>query len=60
LNAERMKGFIWGCDKMAKKALLLVMLTILPALLAGCQTVQGIGRDITAIGAFCEDVIEKD
>jgi predicted small secreted protein len=55
-----MKGFIWEYSKMAKKILLLVMLVILLVSLVGCQTVQGIGRDITAVGAFCEDVIEKD
>ena len=55
-----MKGFIWEYDKMAKKMILWAVLTVLLASVVGCQTVQGIGRDITAIGAFCEDVVEKD
>ena len=45
---------------MAKMVVLLAVLTILLVSVAGCQTVQGVGRDITAIGAFCQDVVEKD
>ena len=55
-----MKGFIWEYDRMAKKTVLWAVLTILLVSVVGCQTVQGIGRDITAVGEFCEDVIEKD
>ena len=55
-----MKGFIWGQYKMAKRIVLWAALAILLVSVVGCQTVQGVGRDITAIGAFCQDVVEKD
>ena len=55
-----MKGFVLEFGKMAKKIILLAILTILFVCLAGGNTVQGIGRDITAIGEFGQNVIEKD
>jgi predicted small secreted protein len=45
---------------MARKVVFWAALVMLLVAVVGCQTVQGVGRDITAIGAFCEDVIEKD
>lgn len=45
---------------MVTRIVLWAVLAILLVSVAGCQTVQGIGRDITAVGEFCEDVIEKD
>jgi len=45
---------------MVKKIILLAVLTVLLVSLAGCNTVQGVGRDITAIGAFGQKVVEKE
>lgn len=38
---------------------LLILALLFGAFLCGCQTVQGIGRDITWAGAACEDTLDK-
>ena len=45
--------------KMVKRIFLVIALVIVIFSLMGCQTVQGIGRDITSVGKACEDIIEK-
>ena len=44
---------------MIKKILLVVALAFLTFWFVGCQTVKGIGRDITSVGAAGEKVLEK-
>jgi predicted small secreted protein len=44
---------------MIKRILLVIALAIVIFSLMGCQTVQGIGKDITSVGKACEDLIEK-
>jgi predicted small secreted protein len=45
---------------MVKRIVLLVILAVLAFSLVGCQTVKGVGRDITAVGEFGEKVVDKD
>ena len=45
---------------MAKRILLWAVLVVFLVSLFGCNTVQGVGRDITAVGEFGQKVIEKD
>ena len=44
---------------MVRKAFLVIALTLVLFSLMGCQTVQGIGRDITTAGEAGERAIEK-
>jgi predicted small secreted protein len=44
------KRFFQGAEKMVKKILLAVALTIVTFSFISCQTVQGLGRDITWTG----------
>jgi len=43
---------------MAKKILLVAVLFLMTFLLVGCQTVQGLGRDITWTGEAVAEVLE--
>lgn len=43
---------------MIRRILLIAGLALLIALFAGCHTVQGIGRDITAVGEAVEDAVD--
>jgi predicted small secreted protein len=44
---------------MFKRIFLVMALAIVVFSLMGCQTVQGIGKDITSVGKACEDLIER-
>ena len=44
---------------MVRRIILAIALAIMIISLMGCQTVQGIGKDITSVGKACEDLIEK-
>ena len=44
---------------MVKRIFLVMALAMMIFALMGCQTVQGIGRDITSVGKACEDLIER-
>ncbi len=44
---------------MAKKILLLVALIIVMFSLAGCQTVQGLGEDVTWVGEKGAELLEQ-
>ena len=44
---------------MFKRIILVLFLAVMIFATMGCQTVQGIGRDITSVGKACEDIIEK-
>jgi len=43
---------------MFRKVLLVIALVFAVYSLTGCQTVQGIGEDITAVGEACENLLE--
>ena len=45
---------------MVRRIFLLVALAIIVFSLIGCQTVQGIGKDITSVGKAGEKLIEKN
>jgi predicted small secreted protein len=45
---------------MVRRIFLVVALAIIVLSLMGCQTVQGIGKDITSVGKAGEKLIEKD
>ena len=45
---------------MFRRILLVVALAIIVFSLMGCQTVQGIGKDITSVGKAGEKLIEKN
>jgi predicted small secreted protein len=45
---------------MVRRIFLVVALAIIVLSLLGCQTVQGIGKDITSVGKAGEKLIEKD
>jgi predicted small secreted protein len=45
---------------MVRRILLVIALAIVVFSLMGCQTVQGIGKDITSVGKAGEKLIEKD
>jgi predicted small secreted protein len=44
---------------MVRRILLVIALMIVVFSLMGCQTVQGIGRDITSVGKAGEELLEK-
>ncbi len=44
---------------MLKKAVLLFILILLSIYLASCQTVEGLGKDITWIGQSSAEVLEQ-
>jgi predicted small secreted protein len=44
---------------MIKRILIIIAVVIAICSLVGCQTVQGIGKDITAIGEAGERAIER-
>ena len=44
---------------MIKRIFLVIALTMLVLSLMGCQTVQGIGKDITSIGEAGERALER-
>ena len=44
---------------MIKRIFLVIAIVIVIVSLMGCQTVQGIGKDITAIGEAGERALEK-
>lgn len=44
---------------MIRRSLVVIALTLVLFSLMGCQTVQGLGRDITAAGEAGERAIEK-
>ena len=44
---------------MIKRIFLVIALVMLVFSLVGCQTVQGIGKDITSIGRVGERALEK-
>ena len=44
---------------MAKKTLVVIVLIILSLSLLGCQTVQGIGKDITWSGEKGAEIMER-
>ncbi len=44
---------------MVKKVLLGIVLAVMVFTLASCQTVQGVGRDITWLGEKGADVLER-
>jgi predicted small secreted protein len=46
-------------EKMLKKVLLAVILIFAAFYFAGCQTVQGVGRDITWTGRAGAEVIDQ-
>jgi predicted small secreted protein len=43
---------------MARKILLILALLVMVVSLVGCQTVQGVGRDITWTGEACGEVVD--
>jgi predicted small secreted protein len=43
---------------MVRKVLLAVLLAVLAYSLIGCQTVQGVGRDITWVGEKVGDIFD--
>jgi predicted small secreted protein len=45
---------------MVRRIFLVVALAIIVFSLMGCQTVQGIGKDITSVGKAGEKLIEKN
>ena len=47
------------CISMLKKVLLAIALMIVVLSVVGCQTVQGVGGDISWIGKAGQDVVEK-
>ncbi|MHC4431477.1 MAG: entericidin A/B family lipoprotein [Planctomycetota bacterium] len=44
---------------MAKTVLLTIALVVVILWVVGCQTVQGIGNDITWVGQKGQDIVEK-
>ena len=44
---------------MARKIFLIITLAVVILSLMGCQTVQGIGKDITSVGKAGEKLLEK-
>ena len=44
---------------MVKKVLLTIALVVVVLSLVGCQTVQGIGNDISWVGKKGQDIVEK-
>ena len=44
---------------MVRRIFLVIALAMMIFSLMGCQTVQGIGRDITSVGKAGEDLLEK-
>ncbi|MHC4581325.1 MAG: entericidin A/B family lipoprotein [Planctomycetota bacterium] len=44
---------------MVKKVLLTIALVVVILWVVGCQTVQGIGNDITWVGQKGQDIVEK-
>ena len=44
---------------MVKKVLLAIALMVMVLSVVGCQTVQGVGGDISWIGKAGQDVVEK-
>lgn len=44
---------------MVKKVLLTIALVVVVLSLLGCQTVQGIGNDISWVGKKGQDIVEK-
>jgi predicted small secreted protein len=44
---------------MVKKVLLTIALAVVVLSLVGCQTVQGIGNDISWVGKKGQDIVEK-
>jgi predicted small secreted protein len=45
---------------MIRRIFLVMTLAIVVFSLIGCQTVQGIGKDITSVGKAGEELLEKD
>ena len=44
--------------KMARKIVIVLTLMLLIPTCIGCQTVQGLGRDITSVGEAVEDAVD--
>lgn len=49
---------VWDSGTVVKKILIAVALAVLTLSLAGCQTVQGLGRDITWTGQAGQEALE--
>lgn len=51
--------FLRESRKMVRKVLLVLALVVVLLSLIGCQTVQGLGEDITWLGEKCSELVEK-
>ncbi|OHB77810.1 MAG: Entericidin EcnA/B family protein [Planctomycetes bacterium RBG_16_55_9] len=45
---------------MVRRLFLVIALAVVILSLVGCQTVQGIGKDITSVGKAGEELLEKE